>query len=63
MVIRLITFFMIGAVIFTLFTLFMPDLLSYFWLSLAILLVIGIGYLSYHYLKKIIYLIHYNKNN
>ncbi|MCP3031918.1 hypothetical protein LF817_11235 [Halobacillus sp. A1] len=63
MVIRLITFFMIGAVIFTLFTLFMPDFLSYFWFSLGILLVIGIAYLSYQYLKKIIHLIYSIKNS
>ncbi|MCP3026516.1 hypothetical protein [Halobacillus sp. A5] len=63
MAIRLITFFMIGAVIFTLFTLFLPDFLGYFWVALSILLIIGFAYLSFYYLKKIITLISAEKRN
>ncbi|MFC7063568.1 hypothetical protein [Halobacillus seohaensis] len=63
MVIRLITFFMIGIVLFTLITLFSPNLLSYLWIALAVLLVIGIGYLAFHYLKKIFVLFHEENKN
>ncbi|WP_101843570.1 hypothetical protein [Halobacillus sp. Marseille-P3879] len=63
MAIRLVTFFMIGAVIFTLVTLFLPDLLSYFWIALSILLILGFGYLSFFYLKKAIGLISEGKKN
>ncbi|MFG6149288.1 hypothetical protein [Halobacillus sp. B23F22_1] len=63
MVIRLITFFMIGIVLFTLITLFLPQLLSYFWMALSVLLIIGFGYLSFHYLRKIFGMIAQQKKN
>ncbi|WP_173916844.1 hypothetical protein [Halobacillus sp. Marseille-Q1614] len=56
MVIRLLTFFLIGLVLFTLFSLFLADFLGYLWVALAAVLVIGIAYLTFHYIKKIMIL-------
>ncbi|WP_082234528.1 hypothetical protein [Halobacillus massiliensis] len=57
MVIRLVTFFLIGIILFTVFSIFLTDLLGYLWTVLAVLLVLGVAYLTYHYIKKILLLL------
>ncbi|UOQ92905.1 hypothetical protein MUO14_21280 [Halobacillus shinanisalinarum] len=63
MVVRLLSAFMIAAILLTLLTLFVPQLLNGAWVVLCGLLVIGFGCLAFVYVRKTVLLLKNSERN
>ncbi|MFD2924132.1 hypothetical protein [Halobacillus naozhouensis] len=63
MIVRLLSAFMVAAILLTLLTLFVPQWLNGAWVVLSGLLVIGFGYLAFAYLRKTMTLLKNSKKD